>query len=225
MAVKTRSKNTTSRINIDTLPTDVLQDILAYLELEDILNLTMVNRYLQILLPQYDLLWKNHLEETLNSGRTYNSKRSYYKWVLHCVPSHRCIECRTISREYVRSNHVFQLPLCFQCGYDLPKYRLISGAKALEQFKVLSVEDFATLRYSKERTKCCAGLHSHRPLNLASRVKRHEAWQPVLYRRYSRARVEVLAAEKEAERARQTRRKAVDKGTAKASKRRRVGGK
>src|SRR5579859_628252 len=99
------------RVNLDTLPTDIISEIISYLDLEDVLLLTIVNRYFYTLLPIYNSLWTHFLENDLGLSCPDDTVGIYHL-VAQEFPFHRCVECKTISPLGIPLHGVFQLRLC-----------------------------------------------------------------------------------------------------------------
>ena len=149
MALRT-TNDTDPPLNLDTLPIDIVS---SYLDLEDALSLTIVNRFFHAFLTTYNALWTRFLEQTL--GAPARGRTEMYKAVLHTLPFHRCVECKCIYGLVVPVHYVFGIRICHQCAVDNPKFELISGYEALTKYRILTPADYEPLRCVRStRTMC-----------------------------------------------------------------------
>jgi|SRR5579859_277955 len=146
--VMAHNDGVTPCIKLDTLPTDIIHEIITYLDLEDALLLTIVNRYFYTLLPRSNGLWTRFFETNFQIYSRPPENENIYHFLARIFPKHRCVVCKAIWGFVELPVHdLFRRRLCYPCLSGNPEYWLISDLNALNKYKSLCRKDLASLRH------------------------------------------------------------------------------
>lgn len=113
------------------LPYELIQNIINCLTLQDIINLSKVNKGLYSILND-EMYWKRKCFidfAQIKKRKIYSWKELYIKFY-----QQRCIEC---FKKTKKINFFFNFRLCNACEKTFDKYRQINQKNALENYKLI----------------------------------------------------------------------------------------
>ena len=119
------------QMNLDTVPYEVLREIVSYIDVGHIISVAQVNRVLRNSLPNDTLLWSSRLrrlpETEWFSDRTTISEG--FREIIKCIPTRRCSECLAMETcsgsRFMQMSYIFGKPVCDTCRQSDKKYLLI----------------------------------------------------------------------------------------------------
>jgi XPA protein C-terminus len=134
------------KARLDTLPFDVLREMVTHLDVGLIISLSQVNQALRAFLINDDNLWLSRLQRGLKVSITRKRKQDPFGEVVKRIRTHRCADCRRmeVSSQRPFMDAFFNKLLCIECR-KAPKYRVITTLTAKKNY-FLTDDDLLPLR-------------------------------------------------------------------------------
>jgi hypothetical protein len=133
-------------VNLATLPTDIVEELVPYLDTMDLISLAQVSQTLRHYLIHNTSLWSYLLRNRMNINHGPRSKMKPYDEILRLIPSRLCRGCKSIEQRPL-FHGLFRIHLCTQCRQS-PKYILITATRAKQEYR-LNNHDLSSLRVLK----------------------------------------------------------------------------
>lgn len=139
---------TTSQIivTLDTLPRDVIREIVSYLDAGYIVSLSQVNQFLRRILVGDNYLWLRRLEYGLKVPISAETRQNPFGMMIKRIRTHRCAHCGIMEVSYQRPfmNSFFNKVFCNECK-TRSIYALINAGTAKRTY-FLNEDDLLPLR-------------------------------------------------------------------------------
>jgi XPA protein C-terminus len=130
-------------LSLDTLPTDILDELAPYLDTGDLVSLAQVNRRLRSYFVCNHSLWAYRLHTRMQVKRGRRSKRTPYEDVVNRIPTRRCQSCNGLEQRPWKHG-LFKRRLCSVCR-QLPQFVMITATTAKQEY-FLNDKDLEPLR-------------------------------------------------------------------------------
>ena len=133
------------KMNLDTVPNDVLREVVSYLDVGHIISVAQVNRVLRNALINNRWLWLSRLQDGLKLWVAVEERQDPFREIVRHVSTRRCSDClemETGQRPFI--DIFFKKTLCQKCK-KRSKYALINAGTAKRNY-FLNEKDLVPLK-------------------------------------------------------------------------------